>query len=58
MQALTKKDFTKRWEAMTDGQRENTKNYWQEVYKNAIFIDTFKDAEHILLLIRDYEYNN
>ena len=55
---LTKKEFIKQYKKLTPEQKKEVKQYNEEKYKNAIFEDTFIQAEKCLLWIREADENN
>lgn len=52
---LTKQQFIKKYNTLTPEQKQEVKQYHEDKYKTAIFIDTLKTAEKCLLWIREAE---
>lgn len=55
---LTKKEFIKQYKKLTPEQKKEVKQFHEEKYKNAIFENTFEQAEKCLLWIREADENN
>ena len=49
------KEFKTRWCNATPETRKFAKQYWLEVYESSIFPETFREAEQMLLAIRELE---
>jgi hypothetical protein len=47
--------FRKVWKIATPEQRQGSKNHWTEIYKNALFAESFERAEKMLALIATLE---
>ena len=47
--------FRKIWKFATPEQRQGSKNHWLEIYKNALFAESFERAEKMLALIATLE---
>ena len=50
---LSKKEFQKQFKQLSVEQKQYVKQYHEEKLKQALFIDTYKQAEKILLWIHE-----
>lgn len=49
------KSYRENWKRATPEQRKAAKEYWRDIYRNAIFIESFRNAEKMLAVIADLE---
>ena len=52
---MTKRQFISKYNKLSEQDKNKVKQFHEEMYKNAIFIDTFSIAEKCLLWIREAE---
>lgn len=52
---LTKQQFIKKYNTLTPEQKQEAKQYHEDIYKSAIFPQTLATAEKCLLWIREAE---
>ena len=52
---MTKREFTKKYKALTAAQKAEIKTYYTDLMKGAHFVETFDLAEKCLLWIREIE---
>ena len=49
------KSYRENWKQATPTMRKAAKEYWIDIYKNAIFPESFRNAEKMLAVISDLE---
>ena len=52
---LGKAKFTKQYKKLNEADRNKVKQYYEDMFKDAVFVDTFETAEQCLLWIREIE---
>lgn len=52
---MNKRQFITKYNKLSQEDKNKVKQYHEEMYRNAIFIDTFSIAEKCLLWIREAE---
>lgn len=54
---MTKSEFINKFKSLSPQEKKDVINYYNDILKSAIFIDTFEQAEQRLLWIREALYN-
>ena len=49
------RSYRANWKRATPAARKAAKEHWVDIYKNAIFFDSFRNAERMLAVIADLE---
>ena len=49
------KSYRKNWKKASSATRKAAKEYWIDIYKNAIFPESFRNAEKMLAVISELE---
>ena len=49
------KSYRENWKRATPAARKAAKEYWTDIYRNAIFPESFRNAEKMLAVIADLE---
>ena len=49
---MSKKEFIRKYRALSPAEKANIKKYWESLYKRALMPETFKLAEQRLLWMR------
>ena len=49
------KSYGANWKSATPAARKAAKEYWADIYRNAIFPESFRNAERMLAVIADLE---
>ena len=49
------RSYRKNWKRATPAARKAAKEHWTDIYKNAIFLESFRNAERMLAVIADLE---
>ena len=50
---MSKSEFLKKYRALSENEKQQIKNYYEDLFKGAIFIETLKLAEQRLLWMRE-----
>ena len=48
-------EYQENWKRATPAARKADKEYWADIYRNAIFTESFRNAEKMLAVIADLE---
>lgn len=49
------RSYRENWKRATPEKRKAAKEYWTDIYRNAIFPESFRNAEKMLAVIADLE---
>ena len=49
------RSYRENWKRATPAARKASKEYWTDIYRNAIFSESFHNAERMLAVIADLE---
>lgn len=49
------KSYRKHWKKASPAMRKAAKEYWIDIYRNAIFPESFRNAERMLAVISELE---
>lgn len=49
------KSYRANWKKATPEKRKAAKEYWTDIYRNAIFLESFHNAEKMLAVISELE---
>ena len=50
---MTKSEFIKKYRALSDNEKQEIKQYYEELFKGAIFLETLEIAEQRLLWMQE-----
>ena len=49
------RSYRANWKRATQATRKAAKEHWMDIYRNAIFLESFRNAERMLAVITDLE---
>ena len=50
---MSKKEFIRKYRALTAAEKADVKAHWEDVYKHSHFVESLNRAETVLLWIRE-----